>query len=65
MKDRVYIHRAGPWYSLFMNRENETALASIADVSSEGGKEDSVGVGRTCAPDERVAKLILSKWIRC
>ncbi len=43
MRDRVYIHRAGHWYSLFMNRENETALASIADVSSEGGRKTPLG----------------------
>lgn len=37
-KPKVYVHRLGPWYSLYMDPENENLLASFADVVSEGGR---------------------------
>jgi phosphoglycerate dehydrogenase-like enzyme len=36
---KVYIHRAGPWYSLFMDSANEAAICSFADVVSEGDRK--------------------------
>jgi len=38
-KPRVYVHRAGSWYSLYMNQANESALQSFADVVSERDRE--------------------------
>jgi D-3-phosphoglycerate dehydrogenase len=38
-KPKVYIHRLGSWYSLYMNEENEAALKSFAEVVSEGSRE--------------------------
>lgn len=34
-KPKIYVHRLGAWYSLYMNEENEKALNSIADVVCE------------------------------
>jgi phosphoglycerate dehydrogenase-like enzyme len=42
VKPRVYIHRAGPWYGLFMTADNEADLASFAEVVSEGARETPV-----------------------
>lgn len=42
MKPRVYIHRAGQWYSHFMDRENEVLLASFAEVVSDGPRESTI-----------------------
>jgi phosphoglycerate dehydrogenase-like enzyme len=39
IKPRVYVHRLGEWYTLYMNRQNEAALAAFADVVSEGSRE--------------------------
>jgi phosphoglycerate dehydrogenase-like enzyme len=39
MKQRVYIHRAGQWYPLFMDRENEALLRSFVEVVCEGPRE--------------------------
>lgn len=38
-KPKVYVHRLGEWYDLYMNRENEAALASFADVVSERDRQ--------------------------
>ena len=38
-RPKVYIHRMGPSYHYYMNRENEAALASFADVISDGPSE--------------------------
>lgn len=38
-KPRVYIHRAGHWYHLFMNQRNEADLALFAEVVSEGARD--------------------------
>lgn len=34
-KSKVYVHRMGEWYGLYMNEENEALLESFADVVSE------------------------------
>lgn len=39
-KPRIYVHRMGEWYKLYMNEENEALLASFADVVSEGDREE-------------------------
>lgn len=39
MRQRVYVHRAGPWYPMFMDQKNEALLRSFADVLSEGAIE--------------------------
>jgi phosphoglycerate dehydrogenase-like enzyme len=36
---RVYIHRAGSWYSLFLDKANETMLSSFAEVVCERDSE--------------------------
>ena len=38
-KPKVYVHRLGSWYSLYMNEDNEAALRSFAEVVSEGNRE--------------------------
>ena len=38
-KPKVYVHRLGSWYSLYMNAENEALLQSFAEMVSEGGRE--------------------------
>jgi len=38
-RPRVYIHRMGPWYHLYMNAASEAALRSFADVVSDGPGE--------------------------
>ncbi len=37
-KPRVYVHRLAEWYALYMDQENEAALASFAEVVSEGDR---------------------------
>lgn len=37
-KPRVYVHRLGEWYKLYMDDNNEQLLASFADVVSEGDR---------------------------
>ena len=39
-KPKVYVHRLGEWYKLYMNDENEALLASFADVVSEGDRTE-------------------------
>lgn len=39
-KPKVYVHRLGEWYKLYMNEENEALLASFADVVSEGDRTE-------------------------
>lgn len=39
-KPRVYVHRLGEWYKLYMNDENEALLHSFADVVSEGDRSE-------------------------
>jgi phosphoglycerate dehydrogenase-like enzyme len=36
----VYIHRLGPWYSLYMNEDNEARLSSFAQVVSGGSRPE-------------------------
>ena len=50
-KPRVYVHRLGSWYSLYMNEENEAALGSFADVVSERDRETPL------SPDELVERM--------
>ena len=38
-RPKVYIHRMGPWYNLYMNGEGEAALASFAGVVSDGPRD--------------------------
>ncbi len=40
-KPKVYVHRLGSWYKLYMSEENETLLASFATVVSGGDRETS------------------------
>ena len=42
-KPKVYVHRLGPWYSLYIDDENEARLSSFAEVVSEGGREEPMG----------------------
>lgn len=50
-KPKIYIHRAGTWYPLFMNGENEALLRLFAEVVSDGGRENPMG------PDELVERM--------
>ena len=50
-RPKVYIHRMGSWYHLYMNRESEAALASFAHVISDGPSEAPLSA------DELVARL--------
>ncbi|MFA7370174.1 MAG: hydroxyacid dehydrogenase, partial [Kiritimatiellales bacterium] len=38
-KPKVYVHRLGSWYKLYMSEENEQLLASFAEVVSGGDRE--------------------------
>ena len=38
-KPGIYVHRLGEWYRLYMNKENEAALASFATVVSERSRK--------------------------
>ena len=42
-KPKVYVHRLGSWYSLYMDEENEARLRSFAEVVSEGNREEPMG----------------------
>jgi phosphoglycerate dehydrogenase-like enzyme len=37
---KVYVHRLGSWYGLYMDKANEDLLASFAEVVSEGSREE-------------------------
>jgi phosphoglycerate dehydrogenase-like enzyme len=50
-KPHIYIHRAGDWYSLYMNAENEIALRTFADVTSAGTRTEPV------PPEEMIGQL--------
>ncbi len=50
-KPKVYVHRLGEWYDLYMNRENEAALRSFADVVSEGGRDTAL------APEKLIERM--------
>ena len=50
-KPKVYVHRLGDWYSLYMDEENEQLLASCAEVASERDR------GEPLAPAELVARM--------
>jgi len=39
-KPRIYLHRAGPAYALYMNAASEDLLRSIGDVVIEGGRDE-------------------------
>jgi len=41
-KPLVYVHRAGSWYPLYMNEDNEQRLRSFARVASGGSREEPV-----------------------
>jgi phosphoglycerate dehydrogenase-like enzyme len=41
-KPKVYVHRLGSWYHLYMNQENEARLHAFADVVSAGGREEPI-----------------------
>lgn len=41
-KPKIYVHRLGEWYPLFMTDANEALLASIGDVVSEGSRETAL-----------------------
>ena len=42
-KPKVYVHRLGSWYPLYMNDANEALLGSFAEVVSEGARDDPMG----------------------
>lgn len=48
---KIYVHRLGSWYSLYMNDENEAALSSFAEVISE---RDS---NKPLTPDELIERM--------
>jgi phosphoglycerate dehydrogenase-like enzyme len=50
-KPHIYVHRAGEWYGLYMNAENEARLRAFADVSSGGTRETPY------SPDELIREL--------
>lgn len=50
-KPHIYIHRAGDWYGLYMNAENETALREFATVTSGGTRTEPI------LPDAMIAQL--------
>ncbi len=50
-KPHIYIHRAGDWYGLYMNAENETRLRQFAEVTSGGTRTEPV------PPEEMIAQL--------
>ena len=58
-KPKVYVHRLGSWYDLYMDDKNEALLRSFADVVSEGGRDEPMGEDELC---ERMggARAILS-----
>lgn len=39
-KPKVYVHRLGDWYNLYMDEQNEALLASFAEVASEGARTE-------------------------
>jgi len=41
-KPRVYVHRLGSWYPLYMNDENEAHLRSFAEAVSEGDRDTAL-----------------------
>jgi phosphoglycerate dehydrogenase-like enzyme len=50
-KPHVYIHRAGDWYGLYMDAENEARLRAFADVTTGGTRDEPY------APDELIREL--------
>ena len=38
-KPKIYVHRMGSWYSLYMDRANEELLASFSEPVNERGRE--------------------------
>src|SRR3712207_1447783 len=50
-RPHVYIHRAGEWYPLYMNEENEARLREFATVTSRDGWAEPL------SPAELVADL--------
>ena len=50
-KPIVYVHRLGPWYSLYMNDDNQALLRSFADVVSGGTREEPM------SPEELVRAM--------
>jgi len=45
-KPKIYVHRMGPRYHLYMNRENEAALALFSEVVSDGPCETPISADR-------------------
>ncbi len=50
-KPKVYVHRMGKWYDLYMNRESEVLLESFAEVVSDGKRETPM------TPEELVGRM--------
>jgi phosphoglycerate dehydrogenase-like enzyme len=48
---RIYLHRAGPAYALYMDAANEALLRSIGEVVIEGGREEPF------SPEELVERM--------
>lgn len=45
VRPKIYIHRAGPWWPLFMDQANMSALRDFADVVHEGDRERPLSTG--------------------
>jgi phosphoglycerate dehydrogenase-like enzyme len=50
-KPKVYVHRLGAWYGLYMDDANEALLRSFAQAVSEGARETPLG------PEELVERM--------
>lgn len=50
-RPHIYIHRAGDWYGLYMNAENEARLREFADVTTGGTRTEPY------TPDELAQEL--------
>ena len=58
-KPKVYVHRLGSWYDLYMDDNNKALLGSFAEVVDEGGREEPMGEDELCER-MRGARAILS-----
>ena len=59
MNNKVYIHRLGDWYNLYMNKENEAELLSFAEVVSEDSRKEPMSEDQLLSRMEG-ARVILS-----
>ncbi|MEI7904184.1 MAG: hydroxyacid dehydrogenase [Candidatus Firestonebacteria bacterium] len=50
-KPKIYVHRLGSWYKLYMNMENEELLESFSEVVNERDREEPL------TPSELIEKM--------